>query len=290
MDARQKLLKSLQQIVTEQLGARQDEITEHSTWEQLGADSLDRLEMTRVLEGAFKVEIPHTVGERLDTVGETVGHLLALMEAPRGPSRVRIEAVTTGRQRAEMSEIRKQVFTVECGFSCKPAPGSGESGVWHFLARDNGVAIGTLSIVDTTGDHDLHQRFGLMFGARERVARYAQLAILKSYRGRGIFELLIENAQSTIIRPGGFAVGWLLYPAARARSCRLTQSLGFTAEAPLLATEFGVCNVLMRREPGAPRLDRMDASFSLLNPISSDRLGQGPEAVFRSVRIESQPR
>ncbi len=247
MDARKELLTRLKHIIGQQLGIRQEEITEQSTWIQLGADSLDRLGMSLAVESAFKVEIPHGVGERLNTVGETVDHLLSLIAAQRKIN-IRIETVTTAQQWAEMSGIRNQVFTIECGFSFRPLPGPGERGVWHFLARDNDLAIGTLSVVDTTGDQQIHQRYRLNFRETDRAARYAQLAILKPYRKRGIFEMLIETAQSTVIRSNEFDFAWLLYPAAHAQSSKLTQRLGFAAEGPLLTTEFGNCHVLVRRE------------------------------------------
>lgn len=264
MDAKQELLTRLQQISSEQLGVDQAEITPDSTWIQLGADSLDRLQMSRVIEDEFKVEIPHTVGERLNTVGETVDHLLTMIAAQNEFPGIRIEAAITSQQWVEMLGIRTQVFSLEYGFSPGNLAGPEDRRVWHFLARDNRNAIGALSIVDTTADRPLHQRYQLSFGANDRVARYAQLAILKPYRRRGIFRTLIETAQKAVIGPNGFTVGWLLYPAAHARSSVLTQCLGFTAEAPLLTTEFGGCHVLVRRELGAPRANQSEESLPLV--------------------------
>jgi acyl carrier protein len=251
---KQELLTRLQQIINEQLGVRLEAITEKSTWSQLGADSLDRLEMSRVLENAFNVEIPHEIGERLNTVGETIDYVLTLITPRREIPNIRIEAATTSKQWAEMLAIRNQVFSVECGFTVKPLPGPGVRGVWHLLARDNHDAIGTLSMVDTTEDRYVCQRYRLNFGEHERVVRYAQLAILKPYRKRGIFEMLIETARSTVIRPNGFAAGWLLCPAARTLSSMLTRYLGFSAEGPVLATEFGKCRVVVRRELTLPHV------------------------------------
>jgi len=81
MNEKRELLARLQQIISEQLGVRQEEVTEKSAWAHMGADSLDRLEMSRVIEDAFKVDIPHHIGERLNTVGETVDHLFTLIAA-----------------------------------------------------------------------------------------------------------------------------------------------------------------------------------------------------------------
>src|SRR5262249_10114669 len=147
----------------------------------------------------------------------------------RDVSNVRIECATSNGQWAEMSAIRTQVFGVEHGLLLGPVPGPVDKRAWHFLARDGQDAIGTLSVLDTTGDCRLHQRYGLTFGEHERVARYAQLAILKPYRKRGIFKMLLDTAQRTAIWQNGFVFGWLLYPAGRTRSPELTRGLGFTA-------------------------------------------------------------
>jgi acyl carrier protein len=263
MEAKQEILARLQLIGCEKLGVGLEGITEKSTWTELGADSLDRLEMSRVIEDAFRVEIPHSIGERLNTVGETVEHLLTLITARKATSHIRVEPATTNQQWAEMLGIRTQVFTIEHGFSFKHLPGPGETGVWHFLARDSSDAIGTLSVVDTTTDRQVHQCYRLSFGANDRVARYAQLAILRPYRKRGIFEMLIETAQRAVIRPNGFAVGWLLYPAAHAHSS-LTRRLGFVSASPLLETEFGRCHALVRREPRLLQLKESEESFPMV--------------------------
>jgi GNAT superfamily N-acetyltransferase len=177
---------------------------------------------------------------------------------------IRIEAANTNQQWAEMLGIRAQVFNIEFGYSLRPLPGPGKTGVWHFLARDGHDAVGTLSVVETTGDRQVHQSYRLSFGQNDRIARYAQLAILRPYRKRGIFEMLIETAQSTVIRPNGFSVAWLLYPASHARSSVLTQLLGFTAEAPLLTTEFGGCRALIRRESSPSQANLTEDSLPII--------------------------
>lgn len=261
MNTKQELLARLQQISSEQLGVREQEITEDSTWAALGADSLDRLAMSRAVEDAFSVEIPHQVGEQLNTVGETLDHLLNLIASRGEISSIRIEAATTNQQWAEILGIRTQVFTMEYGFSVKPLPGPVDKRVWHFLARDNNDPVGTLSVVDTTGDRQLHKAYRLQFAENDRVARYAQCAILKGYRQRGIFKKLIDAAERVVIRPHGFTYGWLLYPAEQARSSVLTRSLGFSAEAPLLTTEFGSCHALVRRESGVLEMSGIEETY-----------------------------
>jgi acyl carrier protein len=78
-----EIMARLRQVINEQLGVQQDRITEEATWAQLGADSLDRLAMSLAVENAFNVYIPHTQGERLHTVGNTVEHLLTLITRSR---------------------------------------------------------------------------------------------------------------------------------------------------------------------------------------------------------------
>jgi len=265
METKQELLTRLQQIIGDHLGLEHSTVTETCTWKDLGADSLDRLAMSLAVEEAFKVSIPHEVGERLNTVRDTVDHLRALVSMPRVANDVLIEPVTTNQQWAEMLGVRTQVFTIEGGFSFKPLPGPREKGIWHFLARDNHDAVGTLSIVDTTRDSKLHQRYKLCFRENDRVARYAQLAILGPYRKSGIFEMLMETAQRTVIHPNEFTAGWLLYPAAQVRSSRLTRCLGFAAQSPLLSTEFGVCHAMVRREPNLAHVNLAEAAFHMID-------------------------
>src|SRR5260370_42512037 len=100
MDTKQELVKRLQQIISEHLGVEEQEITENSTWTDLGADSLDRLEMSLAIEGALNVDIPHRVGERLNTVGETVDHLLTLMPGSGDLFNLRTEAAHSHQHRA----------------------------------------------------------------------------------------------------------------------------------------------------------------------------------------------
>ena len=248
MYTRNEILTRLQRIVAEHLSIREEEIAPQCTWAVLEADSLDRLDLSLAIEDEFKVDIPHLVGERLDTVGETADYLWWLTATKDRCSNICIEAAATSQHWAEMASVRNRVFTTEYGFKFNPLPGPGDPKVWHFLARDDKEAMGTLSVVDTTSDRDIHERYGLKFSENDRVARYAQLAILAPYRKRGVSRMLIETARNTVIRPNGFSYAWLLYPAAHVHSSILTQTLGFTAEVPVLRTEFGRCRVLVRKE------------------------------------------
>lgn len=63
-------------IVSEQLGVEADKITEDSNFmEDLGADSLDTVELVMALEDEFDCEIPDEEAEKLKTVGEALSYI-----------------------------------------------------------------------------------------------------------------------------------------------------------------------------------------------------------------------
>jgi GNAT superfamily N-acetyltransferase len=162
---------------------------------------------------------------------------------------IQIELVETIQQWTTVFKIRTQVFHKEWGFTFERLPGRGAAGVYHFLACDGqGNGVATLSIVETTCDIGLHRRFGLAFPEDQSVARYAQLAVLRPYRGLGIPERLIQDAQRQVIHPNSFDFGWLLFPANRTAACELTRTWGFTPRSEVFSTWFGHCRVLVRDE------------------------------------------
>ena len=59
------------EIIAEQLGINEDDITaESSLSEDLGADSLDIVEVVMALEEEFEVDISDDEAEKCDTVGD----------------------------------------------------------------------------------------------------------------------------------------------------------------------------------------------------------------------------
>ena len=63
-------------IVVEQLGADEAEVTIDSTFiDDLGADSLDIVELIMAFEEEFNVEIPDDVAEKIKTVKDTVEYI-----------------------------------------------------------------------------------------------------------------------------------------------------------------------------------------------------------------------
>lgn len=63
-------------IVVEQLGVDEAEVTIDSTFiDDLGADSLDIVELIMAFEEEFNVEIPDDVAEKIKTVKDTVEYI-----------------------------------------------------------------------------------------------------------------------------------------------------------------------------------------------------------------------
>src|SRR2546425_9878184 len=70
-------------IVVEQLGVAADEVSPESSFvDDLGADSLDVVELVMALEEEFGVEIPDEDAEKIATVGEAVKYIEAHMGEP----------------------------------------------------------------------------------------------------------------------------------------------------------------------------------------------------------------
>ena len=70
-------------IVVEQLGVEANEVTPQSKFvEDLGADSLDVVELVMALEDEFDLEIPDEEAEKIATVGEASKYIESHVEAP----------------------------------------------------------------------------------------------------------------------------------------------------------------------------------------------------------------
>jgi len=63
-------------IIVDQLGVEEDEVTmEASFVDNLGADSLDIVELVMALEEEFDLEIPDEDAEKIRTVGEAIKYI-----------------------------------------------------------------------------------------------------------------------------------------------------------------------------------------------------------------------
>ena len=66
----------VKEIIVENLGVDQEKVTEQASFvEDLGADSLDTVELVMAFEEEFDVEIPDEDAEKMRTVGEAITYL-----------------------------------------------------------------------------------------------------------------------------------------------------------------------------------------------------------------------
>lgn len=66
----------IKEIIIEQLGVEPDEVTMESSFiDDLGADSLDIVELIMALEEEFDMEIPDEEAEKISTVGDVVEYI-----------------------------------------------------------------------------------------------------------------------------------------------------------------------------------------------------------------------
>jgi acyl carrier protein len=66
----------VKKIIAEQLGVEEDEVTPEASFvEDLGADSLDTVELVMALEEEFSIEIPDEDAEKILTVGKALDYI-----------------------------------------------------------------------------------------------------------------------------------------------------------------------------------------------------------------------
>lgn len=66
----------VKKIVVEQLGVKEDEVTANSSFvDDLGADSLDTVELVMALEEEFETEIPDEEAEKITTVQQAIDYV-----------------------------------------------------------------------------------------------------------------------------------------------------------------------------------------------------------------------
>jgi acyl carrier protein len=71
----------VKKIVMEQLGVKEDEITTEASFvDDLGADSLDTVELVMALEEEFETEIPDEDAEKMVTIKDAINYIVARME------------------------------------------------------------------------------------------------------------------------------------------------------------------------------------------------------------------
>lgn len=72
MSAEQKVID----IIVEQLSVEKDKVTPDASFvDDLGADSLDLVELIMAMEEAFDIEIPDEIAEKITTVKDAIEHV-----------------------------------------------------------------------------------------------------------------------------------------------------------------------------------------------------------------------
>ena len=66
----------LKKIVVERLSVEEDKVVEAASFvDDLGADSLDTVELVMAFEEEFNLEIPDDAAEKIGTVGDAIKHI-----------------------------------------------------------------------------------------------------------------------------------------------------------------------------------------------------------------------
>lgn len=70
------MLERLKRVIVDRLGVDESEVTLESSFiDDLGADSLDVVELIMALEEEFDVEIPDEDAEKIHTVGDALNYI-----------------------------------------------------------------------------------------------------------------------------------------------------------------------------------------------------------------------
>ena len=71
-----EVAQKVRSIIAEQLGVKIEEVTDSASFiEDLGADSLDTVELVMALEEEFGIEIPDEDAEKMGSVGDAVKYI-----------------------------------------------------------------------------------------------------------------------------------------------------------------------------------------------------------------------
>jgi hypothetical protein len=146
--------------------------------------------------------------------------------------------------------VREEVFGKQCYRRLPRLEGYDPTQILTLVARlgDTNEPIAALSVVETTGDAAQHSALELSFPDGIRVARYTQLAVLRTYRGLHLPAHMISEARRHFVLPNHILYTWLLFNAGAARSSSFCRELGFKCSKKEFATEYGSSRVLLRKE------------------------------------------
>jgi acyl carrier protein len=72
------MVEKVKDIIVEELGVEREKLTDSASFmEDLGADSLDTVELVMAFEKEFDIDIPDEEAEKLRTVGDALKYLQA---------------------------------------------------------------------------------------------------------------------------------------------------------------------------------------------------------------------
>jgi len=75
-DKLKEIAEKVKQIISEQLGVEEADVTPSASFvDDLGADSLDNVELVMALEEAFDIEIPDDAAEKIRTVQDAIDYI-----------------------------------------------------------------------------------------------------------------------------------------------------------------------------------------------------------------------
>ncbi len=78
---RDDVFQKVKSVIIDQLGTSEEEVNDEASFtEDLGADSLDTVELVMALEEEFSTEIADEEAEKLTTVGKTVDYIAQHVE------------------------------------------------------------------------------------------------------------------------------------------------------------------------------------------------------------------
>ena len=70
------IAERVKKIVIEHLGVEEDKVIDSASFvDDLGADSLDTVELDMAFEEEFSIEIPDDVAEKITTIKDAIGHI-----------------------------------------------------------------------------------------------------------------------------------------------------------------------------------------------------------------------
>ena len=68
--------EKVKKIVADHLGVEEEKVTDEASFiDDLGADSLDTVELVMAFEEEFNIEIPDDIAEKITTIKEAIEHI-----------------------------------------------------------------------------------------------------------------------------------------------------------------------------------------------------------------------